>query len=268
MKPWEIFVCIKPVPDPRYWHALRLDENTKTLRREGIPSIINPLDKNALEEALRLKEGRGGKVTVISMAPPSAKSLLHEALAMGGDEGILISDPALAGGDTLATARTLASAIRKKGDWDLIICGQESLDGSTAQVGPQLAALLKIPFVGRVEKVELMEGGEYLHVMSRTERGRFLIRARIPVLLCVLKEINTPRYTTFTGILEAEKKEIYTWDREALGLKLDEVGLKGSPTQMADWVIPQMKRKVERLKGEPEWLAERIMERLYRFGIL
>jgi len=268
MKPLDIIVCIKPVPDPRYWHALRLDEKTKTLRREGIPSIINPLDKNALEEALRVKEKKGGRVTVLSMAPPSARPLLQEALAMGADMAILVSDPALAGGDTLATARTLASAIKKRGHVDLIFCGQESLDGSTAQVGPQLAALLDIPAIVRVEKIEFMDGGGSLHILSRTESGKLLLEARPPVLLSVIKEINTPRYTTFIGILEAEKKDILRWNREDLGLKADEVGLKGSPTQMADWLIPEVKRAGERFQGEPDWLAEKIIERLYRSGVL
>jgi electron transfer flavoprotein beta subunit len=268
MRPLEILVCIKPVPEPKSWHTLRLDERTKTLIREGIPSIINPLDKNAIEEALRLKDKRGGKVTVISMAPPSSRPLLRETLAMGADLAILVSDPSLAGADTLATARTLASAIRKKGRWDLILCGQESLDGSTGHVGPQLAALLGIPGIARVERIELTEGKEKIKILSRTESGKVLIEVSPPLLICVLKDINQPRYTTFSGILEAERKEIKQWTREDLGLKLEDVGLQGSPTKMADLIIPELKRAGERLSGEPEWIADRIIEKLYRYGIL
>ncbi len=267
MKLLEIIVCIKPVPDPKKWQALRLDERTKTLRREGIPVVINPLDKNALEEGLKIREERGGNVTVLSMAPPSAGSVLREALAMGADRAVLLTDPAFAGGDTLATARVLASAIRKSGSFDLILCGQESLDGSTAQVGSQLAALLGIPGLSRVDDLQWQKEGA-LHIRCRTDRGSLILDARLPMLISVIKEINHPRYTTFLGILEAEKKEILTWGLEDLGCTAEEVGLCGSPTQMADLVIPDVKRCGERIKGEPEEIAKMIVDRLYREGIL
>lgn len=267
MKNFEIIVCIKPVPDPKHWKALSLDERTKTLRREGIPVVINPLDKNALEEGLKIREEQGGKVTVLSMAPPSAGSVLREALAMGADRAILLTDPAFAGGDTLATARVMASAIRKTGSFDLILCGQESLDGSTAQVGPQLAALLGIAGLSRVDRLE-WRGGGACRINCRTDRGSLLLDAALPFLAGVTKEINTPRYTTFLGILDAEKKEIQSWGREDLGFNEGEVGLQGSPTQMADLVIPDVKRCAERLRGEPDEIAEMIVDRLYRAGVL
>ena len=152
-----IVVCVKPAPDPKRWDSIQLDPVTKALRREGIPGVLGPLDKRALEEGLRIKEEHGGKVVTMAMAPPAARDNLVEALAMGADEAYLLSDRAFAGSDTWATSLVLSRGVQKLGGFDLVICGEWSLDGSTGQVGAQLAEFLGIPNVGRVVAVEKNE---------------------------------------------------------------------------------------------------------------
>ena len=257
---------MKPVPDPNEWDRLRMDPETKTLIREGIPSIINPLDKHALEAALEVKEASGAEVVVVSMAPPFGTSLLREALAMGADRGVLVSDRAFAGSDTLATARILATAIRKTGGADLVFCGNSTLDGSTAQVPSQLAECLGIPNVMHVRQMSL-EGGRIL-VTQRIEMGIVRIEAEAPLLLSFTKEANKPRFISFLGILEAEKKEICVWGNEEMGLNLSSVGLSGSPTKMADMLVRKRQRRGERLAGDPQEIARAVADRLYQLGIL
>jgi electron transfer flavoprotein beta subunit len=262
-----IVVCMKPVPDPKAWDRLRMDPETKTLIREGIPSVINPLDKHALEAALEVKDASGAEVVVVSMAPPFGASLLKEALAMGADRAILVSDRAFAGSDTLATARILAAAIHKTGGADLVLCGNASLDGSTAQVPSQLAELLDMPNVMHVCQASLRNGG-CIHVTQRIEMGMVRMEAQTPVLLSFTKEVNKPRFISFLGILEAEKKETLVWSNEDLGLDASQVGLSGSPTRMADMLVRESRRKGERLQGDPKEVACQIVDRLYQMGIL
>lgn len=149
-----IVVCIKPVPDPQYYDKVSIDPVTKRITREGIPTIINPVDKNGIEAALQLKKSYGGKVTVITMAPPNATENIKEALAMGADEGVLLSDRAFGGADTLATSYTLAKGIEKLGEFDIVFCGTESADGATAQVSSQLGEWLKVPHLWNVFNIE------------------------------------------------------------------------------------------------------------------
>jgi electron transfer flavoprotein beta subunit len=258
---------MKPVPDPKEWDRLRMDPETKTLIREGIPSILNPLDKHALEAALEIKEAAGVQVVVVSMAPPLGLSLLKEALAMGADEAILVSDRAFAGSDTLATARILAAAIEKAGGADLVFCGNTSLDGSTSQVPSQLAELLGIPSAMHVSEISQGEGGGLLFT-QRMESGRMRLEGSPPLLLSFTKEANKPRFISFLGILEAEKKTILTWGNEELGLNPAAVGLGGSPTQMADLLLRKKERRGERLEGDPEEVARTIADKMYQLGVL
>lgn len=221
-----IVVCLKQVPDTT---EVRIDPKTGTLIREGVPSIINPDDKNALEEALVLKEQYGAKVTVISMGPPQAESALRESLAMGADEAILISDRAFAGADTLATSRALAGAIEKL-EYDIVFAGRQAIDGDTAQVGPEIAEHLDLPQITYVEKVEVED--KELKVRRALEDGYEIIRVKTPVLLTAIKELNEPRYMSIGGIYDAFKKEIKIWNADYIGVDKSLLGLAGSPTKV------------------------------------
>lgn len=221
-----IVVCLKQVPDTT---EVKIDPKTGTLIREGVPSIINPDDKNALEEALVLIENIGGKVTVISMGPPQAQAALREAMAMGADEAILISDRAFAGADTLATSNALAGAIRKL-NYDIIFAGRQAIDGDTAQVGPEIAEHLGIPQVTYVEKVDVY--GDTLKVRKAWEDGYELITVKTPVVLTAIKELNQPRYMHMVNIFETFKKDIKVWNAADIDVDKSLLGLSGSPTKV------------------------------------
>jgi electron transfer flavoprotein beta subunit len=260
-----IIVCLKPVPDPKHWSRLALDPKTKTLIRGGIPNIVNPLDKKALEAALQLREKEGGKVVTISMAPTSAMPVLREGLAMGADRSILLSDLAFAGSDALATSYIMATAIKKLAHYDLILCGNQTLDGSTSLVSAQIAEFLNIPNLMHVSAIEAKNNGMFL-VRSQIEHGHMLVEIKPPMVLSVVKEINEPRYITLMNILEAEKKEIQIWSLTDLSLEEPWVGLRGSPSQMADLFISEAKRKVEILQGGPSEMTRALADRLHRMG--
>jgi electron transfer flavoprotein beta subunit len=258
-----IIVCLKPAPDPKRWDSIQLDPVTKALQRQGIPSVLGPLDKRALEEGLRIKEKQGGKVAVIAMAPPSAKDNLVEALAMGADEGYLLTDRAFAGSDTWATSLVLARGIRKLGTFDLILCGSYSLDGSTGHVGAQLAEFLGILNVSQVAAVEKIEGGT-LRTKSLMESGYRILQTPLPALIAVTREINMPRFTSLFGVIEAESKPLVTWEAKDLGISPDDIGFHGSPTQTGDLFLPEMTRKAEMISGEPEEMVPEIIRKIRR----
>jgi electron transfer flavoprotein beta subunit len=267
MKPLDIIVCIKPVPDSRYWDRLSLDPKTKTLRREGIPVIISPLDLNAIEEALRIKESRGGKVTVISMGPLNTTEILAWAYAYGVDDTVLLTDRAFGGADTWATARALASGIRKIGDYDIVLLGNESLDGSTGQVGPQVAESLGIPHVTNVEKIEF-NNDNTLKVKSKIELGYMEIEVKLPVTLAVTKDLNDVRVPPVFGALWATEKKITQWSADDVDVDKETIGTKGSPTFIPDVANIEIKRKGEVLKGEPVEIAKQLVEKLRTDGVL
>ncbi|MBM3298637.1 MAG: electron transfer flavoprotein subunit beta/FixA family protein [Deltaproteobacteria bacterium] len=258
-------VCVKPVPDPKHWNRLQLDPATKTLVRTGIPGTINPLDRHALEEALVLREKFGGDVIVLSMAPEDARPVLKEALAMGADRAVLLSDRAFAGSDTLGTAYVLSAGIEKIGSFDLVLCGEETIDGGTAQVSAQVAEFLSVPNLMHVGAVEAL-AGDLWRVRSHIEHGYVVVEIRPPMVLSVVKAINQPRYVTMMNILEAEKKEILIWSAQDVDLKESWAGLSGSPTQMGDLFSPQRKGKAEMLPGDPEEKARLLADRLHRLG--
>ncbi|WP_027626671.1 electron transfer flavoprotein subunit beta/FixA family protein [Clostridium lundense] len=234
-----IVVCLKQVPDT---NEVKIDPVTGTLIREGVPSIINPDDKNALEEALRLKDENGAKVTVISMGPPQAEVALRESLAMGADEAILISDRAFAGADTLATSRALAAAIEKL-DYDIVFAGRQAIDGDTAQVGPEIAEHLNLPQITYVEEVKA--AGEELVVKRAWEDGYENIRVKMPVLLTAIKELNEPRYMHVGHIFGAFDKEVKVWSADFLGVDKSLLGLAGSPTKVKRSATKEAKGKGE-----------------------
>jgi len=230
----EIVVCIKQVPDTT---EVKIDPVTNTLIRQGVPSIVNPFDKNALEAALKLKDKYGANVTVISMGPPQAKDALKECLAMGADSAILVSDRAFGGSDTLATSYTLASAIRKIGKYDLIFCGKQAIDGDTAQVGPEAAEHLDIPQLTYVAKIDV--DGTTVRVEREHEDGTEIIEAQCPVMITSIKSEDTePRFPTVKRTMKANRTEIPVWTVADLVVDANQLGLKGSPTQVRKIFTP------------------------------
>ncbi|MFU0824802.1 electron transfer flavoprotein subunit beta [Clostridium sp.] len=222
----KIVVCLKQVPDT---NQVKIDPVTGTLIREGVPSIINPEDKHALEEALRMKDENGAHVTVITMGPPQAEAALREAMAMGADEAILITDRAFAGADTLATSYALAGALKKL-EYDVIFAGRQAIDGDTAQVGPEIAEHLGIPQVTYVQKVEI--NGDTLTVNRALEDGYEILEVKTPCLLTAIKELNEPRYMNAKNIFEVFKKEVKIWSVNDIDVDRELLGLKGSPTKV------------------------------------
>lgn len=222
----KIVVCVKQVPDT---NEVKIDPVTGTLIRDGVPSIINPDDKNALEEALRLKEEEGAHVTVITMGPPQAERALREALAMGADEVVILTDRAFAGADTLATSLALAKAIENL-EYDIIFAGRQAIDGDTAQVGPEIAEHLNLPQVTYVEEVKVK--GKELLIKRALEDGYEIINVSMPCVLMCIKELNHPRYMNMSGIFTAYNKEIKTMTADDLNVDKALLGLKGSPTKV------------------------------------
>lgn len=254
----DIIVCLKQVPDTS---EVRIDRETNTLIREGVPSIINPFDENALEEGIRLKEKFGGRVTALTMGPPQAEEALRKALAMGVDEAVLVSDRAFAGADTLATSYTLAAAIKKIGKFDLIFCGKQAIDGDTAQVGPGIAENLKLPVVAYVRKIEEIAGGKVR--LERTfEDGYEVIEAPLPLVITVTKEINEPRLPSLRGVMAAKKAKVTVWKNDDLLLPKHRLGLEGSPTWVMKIFTPPPRGQSEKFEGDPVQAAAQVAEKL------
>ncbi|MCD6328906.1 MAG: electron transfer flavoprotein subunit beta/FixA family protein [Candidatus Cloacimonetes bacterium] len=253
-----IIVCIKQVPDTT---DIKINPEHNTLIREGVESIINPFDTYALEEALRLKEAHGGTVTVISMGPPQVESALREALALGADNAILISDRKFAGSDTLATSYTLSAAIRKLGDYDIILFGKQAIDGDTAQVGPGVARNLDIPQIAFVKKIDSLENGK-ITAHRMMEDGFDVVESQMPIVLTVVKDINEPRLPSLRTKMKAKKAEIPVWTFDDLHLDEAKVGLNGSPTWVEKIFTPTMEKKTMMLEGEPEEVAQKLADYL------
>lgn len=256
-----IIVCVKQVPDTT---EVRLNPETGTLIRDGVPSIMNPDDKAGLEAALRLKDQYEAKVTVMTMGPPQAEEVLREAMAMGADEAYLITDRAFGGADTWATSSTIASAIRKIGNYDLIITGRQAIDGDTAQVGPQIAEHLGIANISYAEDVKA-EGNSII-VKRQFEDRYHIIKAEFPCLITALAEMNEPRYMTPGGIMEAYKnREIIKFTRPDLDVEDSNIGLKGSPTRVFKSFTKAVKGKgtVVNLDTQESvnWLIEKLEEK-------
>lgn len=256
----KIIVFIKQVPDTT---QVKINPQTHTIIREGVPSIINPFDLYAIEEGLRLKEKFGGRVRVVSMGPPQAEQAIRQAIALGVDEGFLLTDVAFAGADTLATSYTLSLAAKKLGDFDLLICGKQASDGDTAQVGPGIAQHLEIPFVAFVKKIEeisLAEGK--IKVAKMTDEGHQIIEMKLPALITVVKEINEPRTESLTGKLRAKSANIIRWGHQDLEVVPEKVGLDGSPTQVVNIFAPPPRPQGEIFEGEPQILVEKLLDKI------
>jgi len=242
----DILVCIKQVPDTA---EIKIDPVTNTLIRAGVPSIVNPFDKNALEAAVQLKEAQGGSVTVISMGPPQAKVALKECLSVGADKAVLISDRLFGGSDTFATSYILASAIKKLGKFDLILCGKQAIDGDTGQIGPEIAEHLGITQVTFVAKIEVKD--DAIIVNREHDEGYEVIEAKFPVVCTVVKSINEPRYASIKSKMKANKAVIEELTVADLPeLDQTKIGLKGSPTRVKKSFTPPRKESGIRIQEE------------------
>ncbi len=256
-----IITLIKQVPD-----TAQLSSTVDGLRlmEEGGPRIVNPWDEYAIETGLQLKEAHGGKVTALCMGKPEAVEALKTALAMGADEAILVADPALAGSDSLATARALAAAINKVGDCDLIIGGRSTIDSNTAATAAQVAALLGLPQISYVAALKAVDPAAGTITATRLlEQGRETVKSRLPAIITVVKEINEPRFPTFIGVRRAAKATIPTWNLADLGLDAGQVGQAGSQARWSEINLPpSQEAEVEIIEGSPAEAAKTLVDRL------
>lgn len=268
----KIFVCVKQVPGVS---EVRINPKTNTLVREGVPSIVNPHDKHAIELGLTLKEKYGGEIIAISMGPPQAEQALREVLAMGIDNAYLLTDRAFAGADTLATSHALALAIKKllneskKESEYIVICGTQAIDGDTAQVGPELAEELDIPQITYVLNFGMSDKGKVIVERAFREEEVVVIETKLPVLVSVLKDLNKPRNPTIKGITDAyTKRDVIIWNSKDLEADKDKIGLKGSATEV--WKIYIPKRKAERiiLEGNIEEMVQNLCSELKEDKVL
>ena len=264
-------VCIKQVPDTT---EVRIDPKTNTLQRQGVPSIINPYDQHALEEALRLKDRHGGRVTVISMGPPQVQGDLKRCIGQGADEAILISDRLFGGADTLATSYVLSLAIRKLAQEhpvDVVFCGKQAIDGDTAQVGPGVAQRLGMQQLTYVINVESVDPEKRLiRVHRHLEGGTEVVEAALPALLTVVKEINVIRYSSLEDMIRAATYRVPVWGVDALQADPGRIGLKGSPTLVRRVFAPPARQGGEVMEGagaDPAAAASRVIDFLFARGL-
>lgn len=254
----KIIVCVKQVPDTT---EVKINKETGTLIRDGVPSILNPDDANALEEALQIKDKhKDATITVVTMGPPQADVMLRECLAMGADEAVLLSDRAFGGSDTWSTSNAIAAGIRTLGEFDIIFAGRQAIDGDTAQVGPQIAEKLAIPQVTYVQGFDIK--GKEVTVKRQLEDGHEMIRVQAPVLLTAVKELNEPRYMALDKIFEAYTKEIKVLGLNDLDITTDEVGLKASPTRVFRSFSPDMKSAGMMIGGSAKEAATELVAHL------
>ena len=252
-----IIVCIKQVPDTA---EVKINPETGTLIREGVPSIINPFDMHAIEAGLQIKEKVEGKVTVLTMGPPQAETALRDAISMGADDALLLSDRAFAGSDTWATSYTLSKAIEKLGA-DIIICGKQAIDGDTAQVGPEVAEFLNIPHISYIKKIEDVTQGS-IRVQRMMDEGHDIVESTLPVLLTVVKELNEPRIPSLRGKMAAKKAVIQKWGSPDIAADEGNLGIKGSPTQVKNIFTPEPRSDKRMLEGAPEEQVEALIQGL------
>ena len=257
-----IIVCVKQVPSTS---EVRINPETHSIDRESVENIVNPFDENGVEEALQLRDKHGGMVTCVSMGPPQAETALRHCLGMGADEAILLCDRRMALADTWATSYTLAQAIKKIGDFDLVICGKQTFDGDTGQVGPGLAEQLGIPQITYAIEVEIEDGK--IHVKRLLEDEFEIVEAGLPALITVVKQINDPRYPSMRNLLKAKKKEIPIWDVDAIGADPTKVGLEGSPTVVIRSFTPERDRDTTILDGEPKDAARELVAKILELNL-
>lgn len=260
-----IVVCIKQVPDTT---DVKINPENNTLIREGVASIINPFDAYAIEEGVRLKEKYGGMVNVLSMGPPQVDASLREAVSLGVDEAYLLTDRPFAGADTLATAYTLAAGIRKIGNVDIILMGRQAIDGDTGQVGPEVAENLEIPHVTDIRKIEQIDEQGNIYLERMLEEGYVRLKAKLPVVITVVKEINEPRLPSLKGKMLAKKKEIHTWSAKDVEVNEKRLGLSGSPTQVVKIFTPPKPEGGKIFDGNIKDSVQNVLQELRASGIL
>ncbi len=260
-----VISCIKQVPDTT---QVKIDPETNTLIRDGVPFIVNPYDTHALEESLRLKDAYGVRSVALSMGPPNAEATLRKAAAVGVDEAILLSDRCFGGADTLATSKVLATAIARLGEQEelaIVFCGKQTIDGDTAQVGPGIASRLglqQLTLVDRIEDLDLEN--KTIRVRRKLEGRHEIVESPLPVMITVVRELNSPRYPTVPMRLAAAEREITVWDNAVLQIDVETVGLKGSPTWVSKIFSPE-RDQGEILGdglGDPEGTAALLLDKL------
>jgi electron transfer flavoprotein alpha/beta subunit len=264
---FNIIVCVKAVPDPKEACNIKIDPQTKTLMRCDVPLVVNPLDKHALEAALALKAKFEAHIAVISMGPPEAGNIVKECLAMGADHGYLLTDRAFGGADAYATALTLAKGVEKIGVYDLIFCGMASSDGSTEWVGPELATFLSLPVATMVKEMVQIDT-QWCRVKASLDNGYRLMEVKLPAVLTVTRELNSPRTLSFSGIIKARQKEIIQWGIDDLAVPAETVGLQGSPTVVSELRTSESKRKVAMISGTRQEKAVQLIQKLADGGVL
>lgn len=252
-----IVVCIKQVPDSA---EVRINPETNTLIRDGVPNIINPYDMHAVEAGLQIKETVGGKITALTMGPPQADTALREIISMGVDDAVLLTDRAFAGADTWATAYTLSKAISKIKP-DIIICGKQAIDGDTAQVGPEIAEFLGIPHISYVRKIEDVKN-DSIRVQRLMDEDYDVVESTLPVLLTVVRELNQPRLPSLKGKIAAKKAEIKKFGLKEIEIDEKDSGLKGSPTQVKKIFAPEIRTDRKMLHGNTEEQVKQLVEAL------
>lgn len=262
---YNIAVCVKHVPHPDYFSKVKLDPKTGTIIRTGIPSVVNPLDRHALEVALSFRDKYGGRVTAISMGPPPAREALEVALAMGADEAVLLTDRKFAGADSLLTAEILAKGLKETGSFDLVVCGDFAVDGSTGQVPAQLAEYLGYPHLTHVQEISLENGK--LKVKTTRETGYALYEAQLPVVIAVNKYSGVPRNMTVPGIMRAVKYELKTITADRVHLSAPNA-LEGSPTRVQGMTEVKGGRKAVIFTDEPAEAVKKAIEHLKKVGAL
>jgi len=263
----KFIVCVKQVPDPQV-AKIKIDPQTHTLLTEGVPSILNPFDQFALEECTRVREKVDGEITVVSMGPPQAKTTLMKCLALGADKAVLISDETFADSDTLATSYVLSLAIRKITHFDLVFCGQQSIDGETGQVGPQLAQHLGIAQVTYVERVEEIED-EKIIVKTQIDEGYRIVEVKLPALLASIPPSSfEPSIPPLRNILRAKEKEFIIWNRNHLGGEEQKYGLEGSPTQVMKVYSPPSRGKGVMITDKPQIACKKLVRILLKEGMI
>lgn len=259
----KIVVCIKQVPDTA---EVRINPETNTLIREGVPSIINPYDLHALEAGLQIRESAGGTVTALTMGPPQAEDALREALSLGTDHAVLLTDRAFSGADTWATAFALSKAIEYLGA-DIIVCGKQAIDGDTAQVGPEIATFLDIPHIAYIRKIDSV-GEKSIVVQRLMDDGYDVMEASLPILLTVVKELNVPRMPSLKNKIAAKKAEIQRLTASDIRAGENDIGLKGSPTQVRNIFAPETKRDRKMIEGTTEEKVATLLEELKKLKCL
>lgn len=259
----EFVVCFKQVLDET---EIRIDRANNRINFEGVKTKISDDDKNAIEEAVRLKEKNGGSVTAICAGSSDSKKSAKEALAMGCDRARLVIDPAFQDGDALSTALILAQAVKKIGKFDLVLTATGTTDSYSGIVGPSLAEYLGIPLISYANKITL--SGNNVEVDSSYEEGLLTLRSALPALVTVSREINQPRFPTLIQIMGAGKKEMLEWNAQALGLNQAQTGKSGSKTIVESLAVPQSARKRILFEGKPEDTARQLAEALFREGVV